>query len=58
MEVEKGKTIYHGSRKIKAGQEIPIHVEKALVASGTKEKAVKNEPAGASGNRLGKKSGR
>lgn len=57
MKVKKNKTIYHGARKIKAGQEIPVHVEKALVAPGSKEKAVKNEPAGASGNRPGKKSG-
>jgi hypothetical protein len=57
MKVEKGKTVYHRAHKIKAGQEIPSHVEKALTGPGSKKKAVKDESAGTSGDGPGKKSG-
>ncbi len=57
MKTEKGKTIYHGAHKIKAGQEVPGHIEKALTVSGSKKKAVKDEPAGTSGDGPGKKPG-
>lgn len=57
MKVEKGKTVYHGAHKIKAGQEIPAHVEKALTEPGSKKKAIKDESTGTSGNGPGKKSG-
>jgi hypothetical protein len=41
MKVKKGQTVYHGGKKYKTGQDIPDHVEKALIEP--EKKSVKNE---------------